>query len=268
MNVFKEMVLSIYSYGSYSQFLKNKKGKVFGFGLLLMLIYVLAVYIIPATINMASPNGFIQSFEETVPDFELKNGTLWVEEEIEIDQGRTYIWIDTNPIYVFYDADEMAEYLRGYPQAILMDSEKMIVKNNGEVLQMYYDELGWEFSRDKLADLLPMLYVMYYIMMIFGYIWMTALFFFGVLFVALLGMIVASAMKFQITYGQLYVLGIYSRTLPLLIKTLVSYLPFSIPYFWIFNFGLSLLIIMLAIRKMQEQSPQNPIGFTPPGSNM
>lgn len=39
MNIFKEMVLSIYSYGSYKEFLKNRRSKVFGFGLMLVLLY-------------------------------------------------------------------------------------------------------------------------------------------------------------------------------------------------------------------------------------
>ncbi|MCH5344337.1 MAG: DUF1189 family protein, partial [Acetatifactor sp.] len=79
------------------------------------------------------------------------------------------------------------------------------------------------------------------------------LFFFGVLFVALMGMIVASCMNYKLTFGQLYLLGIYSRTLPLLIKALISFLPFHIPFFWVINFGLSLFIMIMAIKKMKEQ---------------
>lgn len=253
MNIFKEMGLSIYSYGSYSQFLKNKKGKVFGFGVLLVTIYYLAVYLIPAMINMVSPYGLVQGLRENVPDFELKDGTLWVEEVVEIDQGRTYILIDTDPYYVFYGADEMEEYLHGYPQFLLMDSEKMIVKSNGEVDELYFSDLDLDFNREDLAAFIPWLYVIYFVIMFFAYFWIVGLFFFGVLFVALIGMIAASAMKCPLTFGQLYLLGIYSRTLPLLIKAIVSFLPFHIPMFWVINFGLSVIIIVMAMRKMKEQ---------------
>lgn len=253
MNVFKEMGLSIYSYGSYSQFLKNRKGKVFGFGVLLVTIYYLVVYLIPVMINMVSPYGLVQGLRENVPDFELRDGTLWVEEVVEIDRSGTYILIDTDPYYVFYGADEMEEYFRGYPQFLLMDSEKMIVKSNGEVDELYFSDLDLDFSREDLAEFIPWLYVIYFVIMFFAYFWIVGLFFFGVLFVALIGMIAASAMKCPLTFGQLYLLGIYSRTLPLLIKALVSFLPFGIPMFWVINFGLSVFIIIMAMRKMKEQ---------------
>lgn len=268
MNVFKEMALSIYHYESYSKFLKNKKGKVFGFGLLLMLIYVLVVYLIPGTIRMGSPDSMARSFRENVPNFEMKDGILWVDTVVDMEQSGTYIYIDTDPDYVLYDADELSDFLRGYTQAILMDSEKIIIKNNGQVQQGYFSDLGFEFNRDKLEGLIPTLYVLYYVAMIFGYIWMTALFFFGVLFVALIGLIIASAMKCKVTFGQLYLMGIYSRTLPLIIKALVSFLPFHIPLFWVLNFGLSALILGLAMSKMKAQAPQNPGEYPPAGYQM
>lgn len=259
MNVFKEMVLSIYSFESYSKFLKNRKGKVFGFGVLLMLIYFLITVLWP-------PLSYIelsQVFREFVPEFELKNGTLWVGDVIELEEDDTYICIDTDPDYVFYDADddEMVLSLRGYRTAILMDSEKIILKNNGEIQGAYFSQLDFELDKEGLLEIVPWLYAGYVIAMLLAYIWMTALFFFGVLFVALLGMIVASCMKHQLTFGQLYLMGVYSRTLPLLIKAVVSFLPFSIPFFWVINFGLSLFIIAMAIRKMEDQKPisQNPV---------
>lgn len=259
MNVFKEMALSIYSYGSYAQFLKNRKGKVFGFGVLLMLIYFLITVLWPPL----SYSELSQFFREGVPEFELKDGTLWVADVFEIDEDDTYICIDTNPDFVFYDADdtEMIQSLRGYRTALLMDSEKVIMKNNGEIQGAYFSQMDFEFDKEALMDFVPWMYVIYVVVMLLAYIWMTALFFFGVLFVALIAMIIASCMKSQLTFGQLYLMGVYSRTLPLIIKAAVSFLPFNIPFFWVINFGLSLFIIAMAIRKMNEQKPaaQQPV---------
>ena len=256
MNVFKEMALSIYSYESYGKFLKNRKGKVFGFGVLLMLIYFVITVLWPPLPYSA----LSQFFREAVPEFELKDGTLWVADELEIDQDDTYICIDTDPDFVFYDADdtEMIQSLRGYRTALLMDSEKIIMKSNGEIQGAYFSQLDLEFDKEALMDFVPWMYVIYVVAMILAYIWMTGLFFFGVLFVALLGMIVASCMKKQLTFGQIYLMGVYSRTLPLIIKAVVSFLPFSIPFFWVINFGLSLFILAMAMRKLEEQKPAVP----------
>ena len=268
MNVFKEMALSIYSFDSYSDFLENRKGKVFGFGLLLMLIYFLITMLIPSVLTFGTPSQMARNIQRNMPDFELKDGTLWVDEVVDLDAGTTYIYIDTDPDYVFYDADEIEDYLDDYYQAILVDSEKIIVKNGGEMQGIYFSDLDMDLDKDDLVELVPYFYVLVIIFMIFAYIWMTALFFFGVLFVALLGMIVASALNYQITIGQLYLLGIYSRTLPLLIKALVSYLPVGIPFFWVINFGLSVFILAMVIRKMKDNEPQNPTGYNYSGYTM
>lgn len=261
MNIFKEMVLSTYSYKSYGEFLKNKKGKVFGFGIVLMLIYFAVTVGIPFAKFQITTGGIAAIIEDNVPDFELSDGYLWVDDVIEYEEGGRYIYIDTDPQYFFYDANEMKEYLYDYSQVILMDSEKMIVKDDGQVQGIYFSDLDWEFNKDDLLGFVPFAYVFIIIGMLAAYIWMTAWFFFGVLFVALLGMIAASCMKYQLTFGQLYLLGIYSRTLPLLIKAVVSFLSFDIPFFFIINFGISLFIIILAMQKMKEQNLQKPLEF-------
>ena len=109
-------------------------------------------------------------------------------------------------------------------------------------MQQYrFDELGINFSKDDLEALVPSMYFIIVVVMIITYVVMTMLFFFGVLFVALIGMIVASSMKYQLTFGQLY----------LLIKACVSWLPFTIPYFWIINFGISVVILGVVIKGMK-----------------
>ena len=153
-------------------------------------------------------------------------------------------------------------HVYAYSNAILMDSEKVIVKNNGRVQEAYFSEMKFDLNKEILLGLIPFVYAIMILVLVFIYIWMTAFFFFGVLFVALIGMIVASCMKYQLTFGQLYLLGIYSRTLPLIIKAAVSFLPFNIPFFFIINFGLSLFIIGAAIQKMKEQNLQEPLAFT------
>ena len=249
MNIFREMSLSVYSFKSYKEFLNNRKSKVFLFAIVVMLIYFVLTIIVPF---FQLGSGLGAMIREEVPDFELSNGVLWVDEIVQIDDGSNCIWVDTNPDEVFYDASEMESYYAGYINVILMDSEKVIIKNSSSAMQQYrFDELGINFSKDDLEALVPSMYCIIVVVMIITYVVMTMLFFFGVLFVALIGMIVASSMKYQLTFGQLYLLGIYSRVLPLLIKACVSWLPFTIPYFWIINFGISVVILGVVIKGMK-----------------
>lgn len=258
MNVFKEMALSVYSYGSYSQFLKNKKGKVFGFGVLLLTIYFVLTMILPGVVGTGSIFRLADIIDESVPDFSLENGMLWMDDVIEYDAVTAYVYIDANSFLDIEDEDEIAPYFRGYRSVIIADFEKMLIKNDGIWQVLYYSDLGLEFDKDDLIELVPWIYAIYIVSMVFAYFWMAGLFFFGVLFVALIGMIIASSMNYRLTFGQLYLMGIYSRTFPLLVKALVSYLPFGIPFFWVLNFGLSALIIGLAIMNMKKQTPETP----------
>lgn len=262
MNLFKEMALSVYHYKSYKEFLNNKKSKVFGFGALLVLIYFFITTLVPFIVSQVKIGGIGTLLEETVPEFELKNGRFWMEDVFELEEGGTYIYIDTDPDYYFYDAEEMEPYLYPYSTAILMDSEKIIVKSNGQVQGAYFSNIDFELNKEKVIGIVPFIYMIIAAGLILIYIWSAALFFFGVLFVALLGMIVASCMKYQLTFGQLYLLGVYSRTLPLIIKAALSFLPIHIPFFTVINFGISLFIIGCAIQKMKEQNLQEPLQFT------
>lgn len=263
MNLFKEMILSVYDFKSYKRFLENKKSKVFFFGLLLFSLYFALTILTPVIKFQVTTGGVRKMAEDMIPEFELKDGELWIEKPFEYEYEDTYIYIDTDPEMVFYGAEEMEPYLYDYSQVILMDSEKAIVKNEGQVQEIYFSDMTIEeFSKADLLGYLPYVYLFIGLGIVVIYIFMALLFFLGALIVALLGMIVASCMKYQLTFGQIYILALYSRTLPLLLKAVVSFLPFGIPFFWVINFGLSLLYISLAIQKLREQKLEQPLEFT------
>lgn len=265
MNIFEEMLLSVSSIGSYKQFLQNKKGKVFGFGVTFMALYFLITLLIPSLVSILSPTGGIHRFVENIPDFELSNGVLWVDGVYEYDEGGDYVLVDTDPDYVFYDFDEIEPYFRDYTSVILLDSEKIFVKGNGQVQGMYFSDLGkgFEISKKSFREFAPVIYVCYVMFMISAYIWMTAMYFFGVLFVALIGLAAAAVMKSRLTFGQIYLLGIYSRTLPLIIKAVLSFLPIHVPYF-VVNFAISASILITVINHINRQS-QQPMGYNNQG---
>ncbi|MDE7287076.1 MAG: DUF1189 domain-containing protein [Lachnospiraceae bacterium] len=261
MNIFKEMILSVYSYKSYKEFLNNKKGKVFGFSLMLMLIYFLVTIGIPFA-GFHGTKGIAGKMDEMIPEFELTDGRLWIERDFLYEDMDSYFAVSADPEEVFLSAREIKGFLNNYRNVLLMDSEKIIIKSNNETNEAYYSDLDFEFTKSDLLRWVPYIYVVIAICMLLAFLCMTAFFFLGVIFVALMGMIAASCMNYRLTFGQLYLLGIYSRTLPLIIKAAVSFLPIHIPFFFIFNFGLSLFIIIMAIQKMKEQSLQKPLEFT------
>lgn len=258
MNVFMELVHSVYDYKYYPNYLKNKKRKVFGAGVLLATIYFLISCVCPMIMNQLTTGGFSKLIRDNVPDFKLEDGILEVDETIEMDNGDVLVYIDTDPYYVFYDADEMKSELSEYRQAILLDSEKVIIKNQGDLEQMYFSELDWEFERDDLLKFVPYIYLFLLLVLVFVYIWDVALFFFSVLFVALVGMAIVSGMKKKLTFGQIYLLGVYSSTISWMLKALVGLLPFTIPMSWLIEFGISVIILVLGMNNLPDQPSSKP----------
>lgn len=261
MNIFKEMAHSIYDFEGYKGFLKNKKGKVFLFGLVLMLAYFLVTMVVPFARFQFTTGGFGTIIREYVPDFELKDGKMWVESSFEYDYAGTYVNINTEEGFYFDDADQVESLLKEYPQVILMDSERAIVKNNSRAETVYFSDLsGGTFNKENLLGYVPYTYMIIAGFGLVALLVMIGLFFFGVLFVALLGMIFTSGMRNKLTFGQLYKLGIYARTLPLLIKAVLKLVSIPIPFFWVINFGISVFYLYRVIglmKKDQEQPPQD-----------
>ena len=86
MNIFAELVHSVYDFKSYPGYRKNRGGKAFLYGLLLSVVYLLAAVLLPAVITVAGFGGFGGMAREAIPNFKLEDGRLWVEEPVEIQQ--------------------------------------------------------------------------------------------------------------------------------------------------------------------------------------
>lgn len=256
MGLLRELAVSVGKTDGYVGFLENRKRKVFAFGLFVMLLYFLITIIVPVVRFQMATGGFGQIIDRYVPDFRLEEGTLWVEDVIDLENDEMLIYVDTSPGYYFDSAEEMEELLRWYDRVILADSEKCIIKNQGQVADLYFDEEDFSLSKEQILGYVPMANLVVGCVLILVYIWITAWFFFGVLVVALLGMVAASCMGMDLSFGKVYLLAVYSRTLPLLIKALLSFLPFGVPFFWVVNFGISLFYLSAAFRGIKKARAQ------------
>ena len=263
MNVFSELIHSVYDLKSYGIFLKDKKRKTFLFGFLLVLLYYLVTVILPFVQFQVSTGGIGKIVDELLPDFTISDNKLHVDEPYELIERDVYIFVDTEQ--EFMDQDDIQKILRRYNTVLVADENTLVIKNNNQI--QYLEFADWspdlKTSKRQLIDMfLPYVNVVIGIVLVVVFLFMQGTFFFGVLFVGLLGMIVASCMKSDLTFGQLYKLGIYTRTTPLLIKGLASFLPFGIPLYFVISIGISLGYLAGAIRNMQTPDLEgNPVVF-------
>lgn len=251
MNIFKEMALSVYSFKSYKEFLKNKKGKVFLFGLVLFTIYFFITIGVPMIKFQAATGGVSVLLNEYIPDFELYQGELSLDQELELDYGDVYLYANTSPLFWIEDIEALKAEFRGYSVVLIADSEGLIAKSEGEWYETYYTT-DFNFSKLDLMAYSSYLSAIIIAILIFLYIFTGIRFFGGVLIVDLIASIAASIMKIKVTFGKTYKLGVYARTLPLLLKALISLFGISLSLSWIVNIGLSVLYVILALREINK----------------
>ena len=191
MNVFSELVHSIYDCKSYKAFLNDKKRKTFLFGFLLVLIYFLVTIIVPFVRFQMSTGGIVRLADEVIPDFSIADGRLSVERQFEFEEGDTYVYVNTEEPGIA--EDEILENLYQYGTVIIADSQNVIIKSNGQVETLMMSDLDLEITKDELIQTFrPFVTIMIAAILALIFLFMEATFFFGVIFVALLGMIVAS----------------------------------------------------------------------------
>lgn len=150
MNVFSELVHSIYDCKSYKAFLNDKKRKTFLFGFLLVLIYFLVTIIVPFVRFQMSTGGIVRLADEVIPDFSIADGRLSVERQFEFEEGDTYVYVNTEEPGIA--EDEILENLYQYGTVIIADSQNVIIKSNGQVETLMMSDLDLEITKDELIQ--------------------------------------------------------------------------------------------------------------------
>ena len=258
MNVFSEIFYSIAGVKRYPEFLKNKKGKVVLYVTLVVLIYFALSNIrtIPNTMDVVSE---VREAVMSFPDFTLSSNGLQMEEPFYYEADGMVFDLDSDYIYINeYSVSEWYEMLYDYDVAIIMDETTMVVKSNGEVQIHDFDDLNDDFqiSRDWVYDKIDYIYPCVIIFLIFSYLFSFMGYFLTALFVALVGMIMCSFMKQKLSFGQIYLLSLYAKTLPLFIKGLLKLINYSIPGFWLLSFAIACLYVGFAIHNMDMQDEE------------
>lgn len=266
MNVFQEIGAAIAKISAYAQFLKNKKGKVFGYGVLLVTLY----FIIANVRGVIGVTDFMGSLEpmirENVPDFSLQNGKLSMEKPLELEEDGLLVSIDSNADWVMSMTEsEWRRALTDYDQVMIADQNGIVMKNNGKI-QMSAWPTDLEFNREDLIGFLPYISVGIVIFYLFYYVGAVGVYFFAALFVALVCMIIASIQKYRFTFGQIYLMSIYGKTLSLLLKgvfrlTGVSGLPLIGSFLGLMYFIISCVYVCIAMSHIENERKQNEFAY-------
>lgn len=258
VNLFAELVHSVYDFKSYPGYRKNKGGKVFLYGLLLSAVYFLISVLLPVVVSIAGFGGFLNMAREAIPDFTLEDGRLWVAEPVDIQQYDSYqggicFRVDTDhPI-----TEEITDVdLLAFDQVLVLDAEHGIVKaEGGSVIRFSYSDfdLG-DWDRESfLEELVPLIPVFLWVMLVIVVCFGLFGFFAGAFVTAVTGSILSAVTGCRLKFGELYKLAIYARTPAMVVKSVYSWVPIVIPYFYVINFGVSAFYMWKAMQHIKEE---------------
>ncbi|MEY8338224.1 DUF1189 domain-containing protein [Lachnospiraceae bacterium 62-35] len=257
--IFVDLAYAVKSPSKYKRFLDRKAWQVILYGVLLIAVYFLLANVLPMVRFQRMYGNFQALVERHIPEFELKNGRFYMEPVFFLDESRIYVDVDTSMEWVSARQDEVMNILkdRYYMTVIISDSRNMAVKSNDDIQFIDFQNLyGMNFGKKDLYRFIPVINTVITLGMILWYLFDIALFFFGILILSLIGLGIKSAIGGDLSFGKIYCLSVYARTLPLMIKMLLALVHIRIPFFWLMSIAISAAYLNAAFKKLQEEKEQ------------
>lgn len=254
VNIFMELIYSLFNFTYYRKLLHNNTGKVFLHMLILVLFTVLLTIIVPIIqfqFILSAVGGF-SGLIESMPYFEISNNKIYCEKEFNIDSKPIYVEINTDTS--FSDNDAIYYSSKGYDTIILIDSNKFVVYENDSFEYFNLSDVNGllSFNRDMLKNLIPFIYLIIAFMVFFSIIGGLIGYLFNALIVTLIGLIIASVMNKHYQFGSIYKLSIYTLTLPILISAVLPLIKVIIPFYWIIEISIACIYLGLAFKQIDS----------------
>ncbi|MBH1939515.1 DUF1189 domain-containing protein [Mobilitalea sibirica] len=223
MNFFQQIHHAITKPREYYKLTKVSGARLTGFVFLFVALTTIIGLIIPMYIEILGPNGFVNVLDQELPEFQMKDGRLYVSERYETVDDGTYILVDTD-----VEAFELIDVSDNYDQAILISKSNIISKQlNGRIQSFNFSQLyGFDFDDTILQTAKPFLFVLLMIGSVLIYLFMVGAYYFRSLLYSIFGMLVATISKTNLPFKTVFRTAVYSKvTIHLLYTVIDLFLP-------------------------------------------
>ena len=231
MSVFQDFLISLRDYRRYPELLKNGKRRVFAFASLLIFLFWVMTVAVPYTVFQMKTGGIEPLIREYVPEFTLSGGKLDVPGGYHFSSRSLYVDVNTAPGHLLDPEDRQIRTRMALSDAVILaDSEKVIygagaagtAASSGARIQ-YFSAFGdMTFTKADLLSEAPRIEYMYRLFGGMLYFFHLAMFFAGCLVIAIFGNIFSGFTRTPVTFGEVYQLSVYTRSLPLLVKGVLA----------------------------------------------
>lgn len=250
MNIFKQLIVSLYSPKDIAAFKKQGIGKTILYIFFLTLLSVLPSFYYFSTSITTGLDAIKNTIESEVPPFTIDNGELNMEQN-------TPITLNNGDMTIIFDSTDTLD------QADVSRSENTIyfLKNEfaynitGQTQSFPYSMLGdTKVTRDDLLSLIhsldSILPVVIPISMTVIYLLSAAMKFIEITVLALIGLALKNLTGKNLHYSQLFRLAAYSVTLPTIFFIIMDSLQTIVPNGFIIHWFVAIMMLMLAIKEI------------------
>lgn len=232
-----------------ARFRFQKLGKPILYVFLLMFLSSVPIGVLTA-VSFTDAYENLKTHMSELPDFTLEDGSL------TSDQSEPLIKGEDENTFIFDTTDGIKpDDLDSYDSAIAFLKDRIIVMDNGTKQEFNYSNFSsMTFTKQDVSeltknvdDLLP-IFVPFLIFLI--YLFQTGLKFIGITVLATIGLSLKSLAGRKASYKQLWVLSVYSVTIPTLFFTIMALIKTSVPFGFVLYWFVAILLLYLTIREI------------------
>lgn len=250
MNIFTQLIKSLYSPSDIAKF------RFQGIGKTILFVFLLGfLSIIPAIIQVATiGEGLFSEGEELLlndlPSFEVQNGQLQTDVASITEASSNGI-----TFYVDGSNEMTSEELSNEDAAVAFLSDRLAVVTGGSVQEYQYDTFeGFDLSSEGIASLLNSLegakFIIYFFILTFIFVLVAAMLFIKATIFGWIGTKLASSTGRKLTYRHSFRMAAYSSALPAVFLLIADLIGSIIPFGTLINWFVTGLILYLSIKEI------------------
>ncbi|MGI5878992.1 MAG: DUF1189 domain-containing protein [Syntrophomonadaceae bacterium] len=253
MGFFVSVWASISDPGAYPELIRKTTGKCMLYLILLVLLFGTPVLLKMSYSYNQGIDSLIVAAEKEVPDFQFANGELEVfaDMPIIIDGGaEQVIIIDTT-------GNTAATILQEYESGFFVGRHEVVSKENAYKTEtLNYDQLKeFSFDKEEVMQWIPWLKGFWIVLLFGGLITMILSKLLATVILGLLGLLLGSMQRYNLTYEQALRLSAHALTTPIIFQACKSLVYPGMPFSGLIYYGTFIIYMWLAIKALKIEEP-------------
>ncbi|MCQ6273681.1 DUF1189 domain-containing protein [Bacillus sp. V3B] len=253
MNIFKQLIVSLYSPKDISTFRQQGIGKTILYVFFLTLLSVLPSFYYFSTSITAGFHALEETVQNELPSFTIENGEL-------ISDEQSPITINKNDFTIIFDSTgtvDQTNASRSDNTFFLLKNE-VIYSDSGQTQSMPYSTFGnVNIAKEDLLSFFTsidsILPIMIPVIDTVIYLFSASIKFIEISVLALFGLVLKNMMLKNMSYRHLWRMATYSVTLPTIFFTIMEGLKTTVPNAFFIHWFVAIMMLMLTLKEIPSE---------------